>query len=108
MLSQSLPFSLALVGTATLVAFAIGGLVGLVAAWRRGGAMDGAATAATAVLWAMPAFAVAGLAVEFPALRWHLFPLQWAYDLDLHPAWTWQFAESAFRHAQLPLLVLVV
>jgi peptide/nickel transport system permease protein len=107
-LSQSLPFSLALVGTATLLAFAIGGLVGLVAAWRRGGAMDGAATATTAVLWATPAFALAGLAVEFPALRWHLFPLQWAYDLDLHPAWSWQFAESAFRHAQLPLIVLVV
>jgi peptide/nickel transport system permease protein len=107
-LSGSLPFSLALVGTATLLAFAIGGVVGLIAAWRRGGTLDGAATAATAVLWATPAFALAGLAVEFPALRWHLFPLQWAYDLDLHPGWSRQFAASAFRHAQLPLLVLVI
>ena len=96
-LSGSLPFSLALVGTATLLAFAIGGVVGLVAAWRRGGTLDGAATAATAVLWATPAFALAGLAVEFPALRWHLFPLQWAYDLDLHPEWT-----SAVRGERVP------
>jgi peptide/nickel transport system permease protein len=107
-LSSSLPFSLALVGTATLLAFLLGGVVGLVAAWRRGGLVDSGATTATAVLWSTPAFALAGLAVEFPALRWHLFPLQWAYGLSLHPAWSWQFVSSAFRHAQLPLIVLVV
>jgi peptide/nickel transport system permease protein len=107
-LSGSLPFSLALVGTATVLAFALGGVIGLVAAWRRGGVADQVATTATAVLWSMPAFALAGLAVEFPALRWHLFPLQWAYDIDLQPTWSWQFAASAFRHAELPLLVLVI
>lgn len=107
-LSNSLPFSLALVGTATVLAFAIGGVTGLVAAWRRDGIGDRVATTATAVLWSTPAFALAGLAVEFPALRWHLFPLQWAYGLNLVPAWTWQFAASAFRHAELPVLVLVI
>jgi peptide/nickel transport system permease protein len=105
--SSSLPYSLALVGSATVIAFAIGGVVGLLAAWRRGGLFDSTLTTATALLWSTPAFAIAGLAVEFPALRWHLFPLQWAYDIHLTPAWSWQFAASAFRHAQLPLLVLV-
>jgi peptide/nickel transport system permease protein len=107
-LTNSLPFSLALVGTATVLAFAIGGVAGLVAAWRRDGIGDRVATTATAVLWSTPAFALAGLAVEFPALRWHLFPLQWAYGLNLVPAWTWQFVASAFRHAELPVLVLVI
>lgn len=106
--SNSLPYSLALVGVATLVAFSLGGIVGLVAAWHRGGIFDGVATTATALLWSVPAFALAGLAVEFLALRWQLFPLQWAYDVDLQPSWTWRFSESAFRHAQLPLIVLVL
>jgi peptide/nickel transport system permease protein len=105
---NTLPFSLVLVGTATLIAFAVGGLLGLVAAWRRGGHFDGPVTTATAVLWTVPTFALAGLALEFFSVQWHLFPVQWAYDLDLEPAWTWRFVASAFRHAQLPLLVLVV
>ena len=107
-LSHSLPFSLALVGTATVLGFAIGGVLGLLAAWRRGSLADGVGTTLTAVLWSTPAFALAGLAVEFPALRWHLFPLQWAYGIDLRPAWTWQFAASAFRHGELPVIVLVI
>jgi peptide/nickel transport system permease protein len=107
-LSHSLPFSLALVGTATVLGFAIGGILGLLAAWRRGSVADGVGTTVTAVLWSTPAFALAGLAVEFPALRWHLFPLQWAYGIDLRPAWSWQFAASAFRHGELPLIVLVI
>jgi peptide/nickel transport system permease protein len=104
---QSLPFSLALVGTATVVAFTIGCALGLVAAWRRGRAFDSWVTTITSVIWTTPTFAVAGLAVSFLALRLHLFPLQWAYDSDLQPAWSWRFVESAFRHAQLPLIVLV-
>ncbi len=107
-LSHSLPFSLALVGTATVLGFAIGGILGLLAAWRRGSLTDGVGTTVTAVLWSTPAFALAGLAVEFLALRWHLFPLQWAYGIDLRPAWSRQFAASAFRHGELPLIVLVI
>ena len=105
---NSLPFSLALVGTATLIAFTIGGLLGLIAAWRRGGQFDKWVTTGTAILWTVPAFALAGLALEFLAVDRHLFPVQWAYDIDLQPAWSWTFASSAFRHAELPLLVLIV
>ena len=89
--------SLALVGTATLVAFAVGGLLGLIAAWRRGGSFDGPVTMGTALLWAVPTFAVAGLALEFLSVQWHPLPVQWSYDLDLEPAWTWRFFTSAFR-----------
>ncbi len=107
-LENTLPFSLALVGVATLIAFAIGGLLGLIAAWRRGGRFDRWVTTGTAILWTVPAFALAGLALEFFGVRWHLFPVQWAYGIDLQPAWTWTFAASAARHAELPLIVLVV
>jgi peptide/nickel transport system permease protein len=105
---NSLPFSLALVGTATLLAFLLGTAVGLVAAWRRGGTFDGVVSTCSAVVWATPTFALAGLAVAFLALRLRLFPIQWSYDIALQPAWSWQFVGSAFRHAQLPLLVLLL
>jgi len=104
---NTLPFSLALVGTATIIAFLIGSLLGLIAAWRRGTAFDGSVTTTTAVVWTVPAFAIAGVALELFAVRWHVFPIQWAYGIDTVPSWTWGFVGSAFHHAQLPLLVLV-
>jgi peptide/nickel transport system permease protein len=104
---HSLPFSLALVGTATVVAFGIGSALGLFAAWRRGGLYDRATTTATAIAWTTPSFAVAGLAVSFLALSLHLFPVQWAYGIDQQPAWSRRFLLSALRHGELPLLVLV-
>jgi len=107
-LRGTLPFSLALVGTATVVAFALGSSLGLLAAWRRGGSFDGLLTTGTAVLWTVPTFALAGLALELFGVRWHLFPIAWSYDLDLEPTWSCRFAASAFRHAELPLIVLIV
>jgi peptide/nickel transport system permease protein len=105
---DTLPYSLVLVGTSTLVAFAIGSLLGLLASGRRGGHFDAAVTTGTAVLWTVPTFALAGIAMELLGVRWQLFPIQWAYGLDVDPSWTWRFAASAFRHAQLPFLVLTV
>jgi peptide/nickel transport system permease protein len=103
---DTLPYSLVLVGTSTLVAFGIGSALGLLASGRRGGRFDAAITTGTAVLWTVPTFALAGIAMELLGVRWRVFPIQWAYGLDVDPSWTWRFAASAFRHAQLPFLVL--
>jgi peptide/nickel transport system permease protein len=105
---NALPFSLVLVGVGTLLAFVVGVWLGIVAGWRRGGFVDGLATTATAALWATPGFVLAGLAVYFLALELGWFPIQWAYDVALVPSWSWEFVASAFRHAQLPILVLFV
>ncbi|MGZ4386270.1 MAG: ABC transporter permease subunit [Gaiellaceae bacterium] len=104
---NSLPFSLFLVGVATILAFLLGSAIGMVAAWRRGGAFDSVVTTTTAVLWATPSFVLAGLAVYYIALELKLFPIQWAYDRELSPAWSWSFLSSAIRHAELPILVLI-
>jgi len=39
---QALPWTLALVGVTTIIAFVLGTLIGLVSGWRRGGVVDGA------------------------------------------------------------------
>jgi peptide/nickel transport system permease protein len=105
---STLPYSLILVGAATLVAFAVGSALGMLASWRRGGHFDAVVTTGTAVLWTIPTFALAGVAMEFLGVQWKLFPIQWAYGLDVDPSWTWRFVASAFRHAQLPFLVLTI
>jgi peptide/nickel transport system permease protein len=105
---NSLPYSLLLVGVGTLIAFVLGISLGMVAGWRRGGFADTIGTMLGAALWATPGFVLAGLGLYFLTLELHWFPDQWSYDVTLTPAWTWRFAESVFRHAQLPILVLVV
>lgn len=104
----SLPFSLLLVGAGTLLAFFVGCAIGMIAGWRRNSLFDGLSTTTTAALWATPTFVLAGLAVYFVALELRWFPIQWAYSPSLSPSWSWRFAGSVFRHAQLPTLVLFV
>jgi peptide/nickel transport system permease protein len=80
----------------------------MVAAWRRGGPFDNIVVPALMAVGAFPAFFTALLGLYFLGLRAHWFPLQHAYDNDLSPAWDWAFVSSAFRHAQLPMLIVIV
>src|SRR6185369_4862485 len=46
-LAQSLPWTLALIGTTTILSFAIGTVLGIVAGWKRGSWVDGLLPATT-------------------------------------------------------------
>ena len=105
---RTLPYSIFLVGVAFLLAFMIGTFVGMVAAWRRGGVVDNVVVSAFMTVGAFPAFFTALLALYFLGLKLEWFPIQHAYDVGLTPGFNWTFLSSAFRHAQLPILVVVV
>ena len=104
---RTLPYSIFLVGVAFLLAFIIGTTVGMIAAWRRGGAVDNVFVSAFMAVGAFPAFFTALLALYFLGLKAGWFPIQHAYDTSLTPGFNWAFLSSAFRHAQLPMLVII-
>ncbi len=104
---RTLPYSIFLVGVAFLLAFAIGTAVGTLAAWRRGRFVDSVVVPGFMVLSAFPAFFTALIGIYFFGLRLHWFPIQHAYDSQLTPGFNWAFLSSAFRHSQLPILVIV-
>jgi peptide/nickel transport system permease protein len=106
-IGRTLPYSIFLVGVSFIVAFVIGTFLGMVAAWRRGGIVDNVATPTLLALGAFPAFFTSLLAVYFLGLKAGWFPIQHAYDTDLEPGPSWEFLQSVFRHAQLPMLVIV-
>jgi peptide/nickel transport system permease protein len=58
-------------------------------------------------LSAFPAFFTALLGLYFLGLKAGWFPIQHAYDTGLTPGFNWEFLSSAFRHAQLPILVIL-
>src|SRR3954466_10049458 len=104
---RTLPYSMFLVGVAFVLAFVIGTAIGMIAAWRRGGAVDNVVVPTLMTLSALPAFFTALLGLYLFGLKLQWFPIQHAYDSGIEPGFNWTFLSSAFRHAQLPILVVV-
>jgi peptide/nickel transport system permease protein len=106
-IGRTLPYSIFLVGVAFLLSFVLGTAVGMVAAWRRGRFVDSWIVPGFMVLGAFPAFFTSLLGLYIFGLKLHWFPIQHAYDTGLSPGLNWTFLSSAFRHAQLPMLIIL-
>ena len=106
-IGQTLPWTVMLVGVATAISFIIGTLLGILAAWRRGGWLDRTLPGFT-FLQATPYFFLALLMIQLFAVHWRLFPIGQGYDLGLAPGWNWTFISSAINHSILPALTIIV
>jgi peptide/nickel transport system permease protein len=106
-IAQTLPWSIFLVGVGFLLSFALGTTLGMFAAWRRGGFTDNVLTPLMMALQSFPAFFLSLLAVYFLGLRLGWFPIQHAYSNETDVGLNWHFLGDAFRHAQLPILIIV-
>jgi peptide/nickel transport system permease protein len=105
-LGQTLPWTIILIGTATVISFSLGTLLGALAAWRRDGLLD-RSLPALAFLQATPYFFLALLLIQLFAVKWPIFPIGQGYDLGLAPGWNWSFISSAVSHSILPALTIV-
>jgi peptide/nickel transport system permease protein len=106
-LAETIPWTVILVGVATVISFALGTLLGVIAAWRRGGVLDEVLTGLT-FLQATPYFFLALLAIDAFALHLGWFPNSLGYSTGLVPGWHWPFIQSAVYHSILPALTIVV
>src|SRR4051794_15846611 len=107
-IGRTLPYSIFLVGVAFTLAFVLGTAIGMVSAWRRGGAFDNIVVPVFMTLGAFPAFFTALLGLYFLGLQLHWFPTQHAYDTSLTPGFNWTFLSSALRHSELPIIIIVL
>jgi peptide/nickel transport system permease protein len=106
LIRQALPWTLVLVGTATVIAFVIGSLLGVLAGWRRNGAFDSIATTTGTFLGAFPFFWTGLLLTYLLALKAGWFPISGGSEDG--PSWSWAFVGDAFRHSVLPALSIVI
>lgn len=106
-IATSLPWTVMLVGMATLMSFLLGVALGAIVGWKRGTWLD-SLVPATTVLAAVPYFwlALILVAVFASALGW--FPLAGGYDVVLTPGWNTEFISSAIYHGALPALTIVI
>jgi peptide/nickel transport system permease protein len=106
-LLQALPWTLFLLGMATVISFVLGTLLGIVSAWRRGSLLDALAPPVFTLLGAFPYFWLALIALYFLAFRLNWFPLGHAYS-DSVNGWSWAALPDILYHAVLPALTIVV
>jgi peptide/nickel transport system permease protein len=104
---EALPWTLGLVGVATVISFVLGTLIGVLVAWRRGSWLDNLLPATT-FFQAAPYFFIAFLALDLFSTKLGWFPSGGAHeDLDF-PAMNWTYISDVLDHAILPALTIVV
>ncbi|WP_328653120.1 ABC transporter permease [Micromonospora sp. NBC_00330] len=103
----SLPWTVVLVGVATVLAALFGVLLGAIVGWRPGTWLD-SLIPATTLLAAIPYFWLALILTYLLARVLGWLPLQGGYDVALTPGWNGPFILSAVQYAILPALTIVL
>ncbi len=106
-IGQSLPWTIGLVGVATIVSFLLGTGLGVILAFRRGTWSDHTLPALT-FLNAIPYFWMALLLVLVLSVNWGIFPNAGGYNRILFPEFSAVFIGSVIYHALLPAITIVL
>ena len=106
-ISSTLPWTLVLIGTTTIVAFAVGTLLGVLAGWWRGTLAD-TLLPVSSFLSSIPYFWLALLAVAYFGGSRNLLPTSGGYTPGNVPGFNGNFIVDAFEHSLLPALTIII
>ena len=105
---DALPWTVGLLGLATLISWTLGFVIGGLLGWKRGSPVAGGVTNLALVFSQIQPFfmALALLTLFAYTLRW--FPRRGAFDPGVVKAFNWSFIRSVIMHGTLPALSLVL
>ncbi|MCL2582787.1 MAG: ABC transporter permease [Streptosporangiales bacterium] len=107
-IGQHLPWTIGLIGSAVVIAFIVGTVIGTYSAWRRGTWLD-SALPVSAFLQALPYFWLGLVAVQVFALNLGWFPRDLGGStLGASTTMSWSFVGDASYHALLPAITIVL
>ncbi|WP_402462641.1 ABC transporter permease [Isoptericola aurantiacus] len=104
---QALPWTVGLVGIATIIAFTLGTGIGTAIGWRRGTWAD-SLLPITTFFSAVPYFWLGLIAITVFSVMLGWFPSSGSYDRGLVPTWSWEFVGSVIYYGFLPALTVVL
>ncbi|MGJ4845241.1 ABC transporter permease [Leifsonia sp. Le1] len=107
-IGSQIGWTILLGGTALIIAVVLGNLLGVFAAWRRGGALDSLLPPILVFVGSFPYFfvAMAALYIFGAALGW--FPIGQAFTLGTTPSFSWDFIGDVLYHLVLPAATIVI
>jgi len=107
-IASQIGWTILLGSTALLIAVVIGNLLGILAAWRRGGVLDSALPPILVFIGSFPYFwlAMGALDVFGVVLGW--FPLRHAFSAGATPSLSPEFIGDVAMHLVLPAMTIVV
>ncbi len=110
LIANALPWTLALVGTTTIISWILGSLLGAVVGWSGGRSPILQALVPFAlILYTTPYFILALLLIYLLTSIWEVFPLPGgAYSVGADPGWTWDFTADVIQHGALPALSIIL
>ncbi len=110
LIAAALPWTITLVGLATIISFVVGVSAGAWIGWRRGTWADGLVPVST-LFTSVPYFWIALILISVFAVNLGIFPIIGGYSLREFPAgpeMSWEFFQSAVYHGFLPALTIVI
>ena len=106
-IQQALPWTIGLVGIATIISFTVGTLIGTGIGWRRGTWADSLLPIST-FFSSVPYFWLALIAISLFSVTLGWFPASGSYDRSLIPTWSWEFIGSVIYYGFLPAMTIVI
>ncbi len=108
LIGAALPWTLGLMLTTTLIAFALGTLLGAAAAWRRDSRILRVLSPLMMVFSAIPFYLIGLVLIYVFAAKLDWFPLSGGYGIVSIPEWSWDFAMEVLDHSILPAFSIIV
>jgi peptide/nickel transport system permease protein len=105
---RAAPWTIVLVGTATVIAALIGSTLGALIAWRRSPALLRFLLPFFMGTAAIPYFLIGLMLIFSLGLSWQWFPLSAGVDYGLIPAFDWKTISNMIYHAILPAFSIII
>jgi peptide/nickel transport system permease protein len=104
---RGLTWTVFLMGTALIIGFIINTLLGILAAWKRGGRLDTTLTVGGQILANIPSVVVA-IVLSFALGFTGVFPRSYAVTPLFIPQNTFEYVKDVANHAFLPVLAILI
>lgn len=108
LIGNALPWTLGLVGVATVVSFVVGTWIGALLGWRDTPKLVRRTLPASLVFTSLPPFMVGIVLLAAFSYRFGWFPSSGAYNLTVVPGFNFPFLADVVVHATLPALAIIL
>lgn len=107
LIARALPWTIGLLGSATLIAFTLGTLIGALTVWPRTARVASKFVPPLMVLTALPFYLLGLVFIYLFAIVWPIFPTGGGHSIFSFPNLSWSFAREVLYHSFLPAMSII-